>query len=180
VPPGAGYGRSCSPRINRACGRACMPPTVSWTRRSLPSKLRPRGTGLPTHRRAPLLLFGCTRSRLRNAPYQATEWPSFLCPRCQLRRIPTATPYRSQLTDSVSLGGFAVGAVLHPDNTPAVNTTAITYLIILQPNACVHARGVCRVAVQRLVYAQHGRELMGLKSPVCEPLYAMERRESTR
>ena len=29
-----------------------------------------------------------------------------------------------------------------------------------------------RVAVQRFVYAQHGRELMGLKSPVCEPLYA--------
>jgi hypothetical protein len=25
--------------------------------------------------------------------------------------------------------------------------------------------------LHRFVYAQHGRELMGLKSPVCEPLY---------
>jgi len=29
------------------------------------------------------------------------------------------------------------------------------------------------VALHVLVYAQHGRELMGLESPVCEPVYAV-------
>jgi len=35
-------------------------------------------------------------------------------------------------------------------------------------------------SLELVVYAQHGRELMGLKSPVCEPLIAIERRENTR